>query len=157
LDVLVNQPPLSGNFRVEIAEDAEDKPYVLASLSAPFWEDAPVDQPYGYRFGFVTQRGSVPFVAERARKNGLASVYMPRGFSNNVQALVAQVADGRGGEYEQTTPMPGVNAFSSSLCPSGVDEACQILLVNEYVPLSFPFFLNKRCKMLGLRLKQPAC
>lgn len=131
LDLLVNQPPLSGDFEAQLVADNQDLPYVHVSFNAPFWEDVALDQPYGYQWFFTTQRGYIPLVVERAGKRSLPATYFPRGFSNNIQGLVVRVADGRGGSYERRAPAPGVVPFSSSVCPSGVDQACQIQLVQN--------------------------
>jgi hypothetical protein len=133
----VNQPPLSGNFDVQINAESQQLPYVLASFNAPFWEDSALDQPNGYQWFFTTQRGSIPLVVEIVGKRSLVSAYLPRGFSNNIQDLVVRVTDGRGGGYERRTPVPQIGSFSSPLCPSGVDQECQIALVQKYVSLSF--------------------
>lgn len=132
IDVLVNQPPLSGNFDAQIVQNSENKPFVVAQLDAPYWDDILLDQPFTYQWFFETQRGDSPFLAERYTKRALDSVYMPRGFSNNIRNLGVQVTDGRGANYYRRKPMMNTaTSFTSALCSDGMDEFCQDQLITE--------------------------
>lgn len=118
-------------------ENANDKPYAIAQFSALYWEDLALQQPYGYMWFLTTQRGNIPLVSERSIKSGLASLYLPRGFSNNIRELGVYVTDGQGSGYYRTKPM--INTASlfplSSVCPSGLDFGCQETLANGYMLL----------------------
>jgi len=128
----VDQPPLSGDFQAVITEDNPQNPYVLASFRAPFWEAEPISQPFSYNWFFVTQRGSISFVAEQARVSTLDQFYMPRDFSGNIQELYVRVADADGQAYTRSWPTLWVSAFSSDLCPNGIGSACQLIVTQKF-------------------------
>ncbi|KAL6058314.1 Filamin B, beta (actin binding protein 278) [Balamuthia mandrillaris] len=130
LTVLINQPPLSGNFEAEILEDDPELAFVTVKLTASLWEDEEADYPWTYLF--VAGADEVPLSQPSLSNVLVANVARPQ-FPGPI-SLFLYVTDAYGASFrKELFPPLEVEPVGLDSCPGGrfEDGSCQLVLAQR--------------------------